>query len=130
MAHDPDTDVTKTGPDPSRPHLGRPIEVSRGIIETKHFGSCLGGPTLLYLKFLAETPFTDPRWRNGKWTSKTALAEETGRSVKLIRKWVAALEADGLIHVRRGLKGYRITLSKRIWYRHGKPFISRPKLVR
>lgn len=121
---DPDTDVTPTPTAPSTPHPGRPSEVSPGLYDAKHFQTCLGGPALLFLKFVHETAFGDTRWRSGAWIAKSELRGELGVSAWLVRVWVAALERDGYIRVGRSQKGYRITLSKRIWYRNGKPIVA------
>jgi hypothetical protein len=103
------------------PHPGRPIEVSPGILEPKHFAGKLGSAALLYLKFVHETAFGDTRWRSGAWVPKGALASVVGVNVWRLRRWIDELEEGEYIRVQRGAGGWRITLRHRIWYRMGKP---------
>jgi hypothetical protein len=125
-----DTDGNGTGPGSavSTPRPSRPIEVSRGILEPKHFAKCLGGPALLYLKFISETAFGETRWRNGAWVSSVILAAELGVLARTLRRWLRALEADEYIRVQRHVRrGCRITLRHRIWYFQGKAVKAVPR---
>lgn len=96
---------------------GRPIEVSPGIYEPNWMRSALGGPVLLYLKLLHETPVGHNRWRDGDRVGTRALADECGISRGNIRRWLATLERVGWIRVSRNRDGVAVVIRKRKWWR-------------
>lgn len=129
LAHDPDRDVRTRRRTASRAHP-RPLEVSPGAFDPKHFAGALASPAgLLFWKLVHETAFGSLAWRRGAWVSSEQLKSETGAPARTIRDWIAALErvpddpkvGGPYVRVERGPRGFRIRLIRRRWYKGGVP---------
>ena len=129
MAHDPEPNPSRPRKQRSIPHNASEIEVSAGIVEAKHFAGVLGGPLLLFLLIIRQTPHRSVRWQPDRsrphaWHPVRRLCDDSGRPERTVQRWLAQLEAAGYLVIRRSKLGLKIQLAKRIWFQRRQAFIT------